>query len=137
MKLVAGATACLAMATLGFASGRSTDRLVTITIHDSRFSMDSIEVHRGDTVTFVLRNEDPIAHEFIVGDERVQRVHERGTEARHDAIPTEVTIPQGDEVRTTISFDEGGLVDIDKPVLFGCHFPGHYEYGMAGRIRIT
>ena len=136
MKLIAGVVACLAMATVGFTSGRDTGRVVTVTIHNSHFSMDSIEVERGEDVTFVLRNEDPISHEFIVGDKKVQQVHEIGTEAYHDAIPTEVTIPQGDEVRTTISFDEGGLVDLDRPVLFGCHFPGHYDYGMAGRIRL-
>jgi uncharacterized cupredoxin-like copper-binding protein len=136
MKLIAGVVACLALATVGFASARDTGRVVTVRIRNSHFSTDSIEVERGEEVTFVLRNEDPIAHEFIVGDKKVQHVHEIGTEAYHDAIPTEVTIPQGEEVRTTISFDDGGLVDLDRPVLFGCHFPGHYDYGMAGRIRL-
>ena len=35
----------------------------------------------------MIVNTDPIDHEFILGDERVQLVHEEGTEAHHAPRP--------------------------------------------------
>ena len=32
---------------------------------------------------FVVRNTDPIEHEFIVGDEATQQLHEVGTDTLH------------------------------------------------------
>ena len=46
-------------------------------------------------VTFVLRNDDPIDHEWIVGDAAVHERHRTGTEPVHAARPTEVRIPAG------------------------------------------
>ena len=79
----------------------------------------------------MIRNTDPIDHEFIVGDEEVQQLHEEGTEAHHGAKPGEITVPAGEQRETTFLFeDEGELI-------FGCHLPGHYDYGMKGIVRIN
>jgi len=74
-------------------------------------------------------NTDPIDHEFIVGDDSVQDLHERGTEAHHDPRPGEVTVLAGETVTTTFTFGEQDL-------LFGCHVPGHYAYGMRGVVLV-
>jgi plastocyanin len=66
----------------------------------SSFEPATIEVEPGETVRFVIRNADPIDHEFIVGDARVQRIHESGTEAHHDPRPGEVSVPAGETVAT-------------------------------------
>ena len=104
---------------------------IEIGIEHSRFEQTRIEVQAGEEVTFIVRNTDPIAHEFIVGDERVQAVHEEGTEAHHDARPGEVSVAAGETVTTTYTFGEPG------ELIFGCHLPGHYAYGMRGTIRIS
>ena len=44
----------------------------------------------GVPVTFVLVNEDPIEHEWIVGDEASHARHRTGTEAHHGARPNEI-----------------------------------------------
>ena len=111
-------------------SARATPSQVEIGINHSRFDPSRLEVDAGDTVTFVIRNQDPIAHEFIVGDEEVQQVHEEGTEAHHGTRPGEVSVGAGDTVTTTYTFDEPG------ELTFGCHLPGHYAYGMRGTIQI-
>ena len=103
---------------------------VTITIEESRFRPARIRVHEGTQVRFVVRNTDPIAHELIVGDAEVQDRHERGTEAHHGAVPGEVSVAPGEEATTTYTFDRAG------EVLYGCHLPGHWGYGMRGVVQV-
>ena len=84
------------------------------------------------TGRFVVQNTDPIDHEFIVGDQQVQDIHEAGTEAYHPPRPGEITVPAGTTMTTTYTFPS-------KPgsLIFACHLPGHYAYGMRGFIAIT
>ena len=106
-------------------------RSVAIRIHYSAFEPDLIDVEPGQTIRFVIENADPIDHEFIVGDESVQLVHEEGTEAHHPARPGEVSVPAGETVTTTVTFPP-----TSRSLIFGCHLPGHYAYGMRGEIRV-
>jgi uncharacterized cupredoxin-like copper-binding protein len=114
------------IAAVGSAGPR--ERTVEITIHHSRFSPTLIEAEPGETVRFVVRNEDPIAHELIVGPMSVQQRHESGREAWHPPVPGEVSVDIFSTAVTTYTFDDAG------PVWFGCHLPGHWDYGMQGRI---
>jgi uncharacterized cupredoxin-like copper-binding protein len=82
-------------------------------------------------VRFVIHNLDPIDHELILGDEEVQRRHEKGTEAHHGTIPGEVSVPAGESRSTTFTFDAPGTVP------FGCHLPGHWAFGMRGSVRVA
>jgi uncharacterized cupredoxin-like copper-binding protein len=101
---------------------------VEIRIHYSHFDPSRVNVPAGTAVTFVLINEDPIDHEWIVGDEKIHEVHRTGTEAHHGARPTEVSIPAMSTVETTVTFA--------KPVTWQyiCHLPGHEAYGMVGVV---
>ncbi|MDQ3986664.1 MAG: cupredoxin domain-containing protein [Actinomycetota bacterium] len=125
----------VAMAAYGSARDRGQER-IEIVINHSRFEPSSVTVDAGEEVTFVLVNRDPIAHEFIVGDRTIQHVHEKGTEAHHDEIPTEVSVPAGRTVTTTIEFAQAGPLVAADPLLFGCHLPNHYAFGMKGNIEI-
>jgi uncharacterized cupredoxin-like copper-binding protein len=79
----------------------------------------------------VIVNSDPIDHEFILGDEQVQRVHEEGTEAHHAPRPGEVSVPAGETVVTTYTFPK-----ISGALIFGCHLPSHYDFGMRGTVTV-
>jgi len=103
----------------------------TITIHFSRFEPAEVTVRAGQPVTFELRNEDPIEHEWLVGDELVHWAHRLGTEPYHDEIPTEVTIPAFETKTTVVSFDKPG------EYAFICHLPGHEAYGMRGVVTVV
>ena len=105
-------------------------RTVTIDVHHSRFSIDELDVRPGETIRFVVRNSDPIPHELIVGDQSVQDVHEAGTEAHHGDRAGEVSVAPGATATTTYRFDRPGRL------LFGCHLPGHWAYGMRGTITV-
>jgi uncharacterized cupredoxin-like copper-binding protein len=106
-------------------------RTVEVTIEHSRFDPAIIEASPGETVRFVIRNLDPIDHEFILGDRAVQDRHESGTEPHHGAIPGEVSVAAGAQAVTTYAFPGGGTLQ------FGCHLPGHWAYGMRGTVQVS
>lgn len=110
-------------------SDPGTERIL-IDIHHSAFVPETIQVERGTMVTFVIENGDPIDHEFILGDQVVQDRHESGTEPHHGDKPGEVTVPAGETRTTTYEFTEAGTL------IFGCHLPGHYGYGMRGVVEV-
>jgi uncharacterized cupredoxin-like copper-binding protein len=116
----------------GAAAAHPTEDTVAMSIHHSRFDPETIAVEPGQTVRFVIRNTDPIDHEFILGDEEMQRVHEDGTEAHHPPRPGEISVPAGETVVTTYTFPAAS-----GELIFGCHLPGHYDFGMRGTVTIA
>lgn len=105
-------------------------RTVVITIHYSGFDTTELTVPRGEPITFVLVNEDPIDHEWLIGDDAFHAAHRSGTHATHGDVPTEVTVPALETVRTTIVFEEAGRF------AYICHLPGHEAYGMVGVLTV-
>lgn len=125
------AAAVILVAAVVAASGDARDtQTVAITIRHSRFVPAHFRIRQGATVRFFITNTDPIDHEFILGDEAVQRRHEDGTEPEHGHVPGEVTVRAGMVAETTYTFSDSGLM------LIGCHAPGHYAYGMKGWVRV-
>ena len=101
---------------------------ITLNVNHSRFTPDRVVVREGTTVTFTIVNDDPIGHELIVGDAEVHRLHESGTHGRHSDVSGEVSVAPGKSATTTYTFDTPGTV------LFACHLPGHFAYGMVGEV---
>jgi uncharacterized cupredoxin-like copper-binding protein len=124
---VAAALLLAAAAATGCSAGQ---RTVTLTIHYSAFDLTELSVPRGVPVTFVLVNEDPIDHEWLIGDDEFHAAHRPGTHATHGDVPTEVTVPALETVRTTVTFAEPGTL------AYVCHLPGHEAYGMAGVLTV-
>ena len=122
--------AAVAASALLFVPGSDRRERIVIDIHHSAFVPERIEVERGTVITFVIENGDPIDHEFILGDQEVQDRHESGTEPHHGDKPGEVSIPAGETGTTTYEFTEPGTL------IFGCHLPGHYNYGMRGVVEV-
>jgi len=109
------------------------DATVMLTVRHSHFSPDHLVVRSGTLVRFVIRNDDPIGHEFIIGDDGVHRRHEAGTEPVHPPRPGEVSIPASATVETTFRF-EGTTAS--GSVVYACHLPGHFRYGMSGTVDV-
>jgi uncharacterized cupredoxin-like copper-binding protein len=104
---------------------------VNVDIHYSRFSLSTLRVRPGTTVRFLVHNDDPINHEFIVGDARVHLLHEQGKEAVHPPVPGEVSMPPESIGETFYVFAKPGRY------LFACHLPGHFAYGMKGWVIVS
>jgi uncharacterized cupredoxin-like copper-binding protein len=126
-RLAVAALLVVAALTAGCAPGPVT---VTLTIHHSAFDLTEVTVPRGVPVTFVLVNEDPIDHEWLIGDDEFHDAHRTGTHATHGDVPAEVTIPALETARTTITFDESGTL------AYICHLPQHEAYGMIGTLTV-
>jgi uncharacterized cupredoxin-like copper-binding protein len=127
---IALAPVVVAAAIVMMACGEGSRR-ETIEIHFSKFGPAVVEARAGEPITITLRNTDPIEHEWLVGDAAMHERHRTGTEAYHDEIPTEVTIPALQTRVTTVTFDEPG------DYKFICHLPGHEAYGMVGVLRVV
>jgi uncharacterized cupredoxin-like copper-binding protein len=120
------------LAGLGAGCGRAAGPIrVEITIHYSHFDPDIVSVPHGVPVTFVLVNEDPIDHEFLIGDAAFHARHRQGTETHHGGRPDEVSISALTTAETTLVFETPGTI------LYICHLPQHEEYGMVGTLTVT
>jgi uncharacterized cupredoxin-like copper-binding protein len=104
---------------------------VVVDVEHSRFLPDHLRVVQGTEVRFVLRNEDPINHELIVGPPSVHARHANGTEAYHPPKPGELSVGPDEQGVTSYVFDELGTVEM------ACHLPGHYAFGMHGEIEVV
>jgi uncharacterized cupredoxin-like copper-binding protein len=124
------ALSALALAAAACAPAGAADRTVEVTIRHSRFVPADFTFTEGSTVRFVVRNTDPIDHEFLIGDQAAQDAHEYGTEPSHGARPGEISISAGTSSETTFTFGQVGTL------LVGCHLPGHWDYGMRGSIEV-
>jgi uncharacterized cupredoxin-like copper-binding protein len=101
---------------------------VEVDIDDSRFSIGELSVEAGTTVRFLVRNNDPINHELVVGPPGVHESHSEGTETRHPPVPGEVSVGPGETGVTYYEFEE------PSTLMFACHLPRHFEYGMRGFV---
>ena len=101
-------------------------------IRYSAFEPGSVEVAPGETVRFVLENPTRSTTSSSSATRGCSSCTKRGTEAHHPPRPGEISIPAGTTRSTTITF----APIAGELTLFGCHLPGHYAYGMAGRDRV-
>ena len=105
-------------------------RTIEIDIHYSHFEPAALTVRAGQPVRFVIVNDDPIDHEWIVGDEALHQRHRTGTEPSHGARSTEQTVLAGHQVETVVTFETPGRLT------YICHLPGHEAYGMVGTLTV-
>lgn len=103
---------------------------VYIDIHYSHYDPSLVFVPAGVPIRFVIRNLDPIDHEWIVGDTAVHARHRAGSELHHGARPTELSIAALQTLETVVTFPARGSLQ------FICHLPGHEQYGMVGALDI-
>ena len=132
IRVRSAALALLLLAALaaGCTSSLSPQR-VEIRIHYSHFDPSELTVPRGVPITFVLINEDPIDHEWLIGDAAFHDRHRHGSEAQHGARPDEVSVAALATEATTLTFAKPGKI------FYICHFPGHEAYGMVGTLTVT
>jgi len=120
------------------AEAANADRVVEITANDDfSFEPDEITVSVGEVITFRVVNSGALIHDFTLGDEATQEVHEEemvemaesGEMMMHDE-PNAMTIDAGETNELTWHFTEAGSV------LIGCHQVGHYDSGMKATITV-
>ena len=101
---------------------------VDIGIHYSHYSTARVDVPAGVPIRFTIHNDDPIDHEWLLGDLAMHERHRAGTELVHAARPDELTIPALSSRTTTLTFP------VAMTLTYLCHLPGHEAYGMVGTL---
>lgn len=114
-------------------TGKAT-RTVTVTMHDTmRFSPASLQVERGDTVRFVVKNQGKTLHEMVLGTMEELKQHaelmRKHPGMEHDE-PYMAHVAPGATETIVWQFTRSGKY------YYGCLIPGHFEAGMIGRIAV-
>lgn len=98
-----------------------------------RFTPDSIEVKRGETVRFVVRNSGKVMHEMVLGTMADLKAHaelmRKQPGMEHDE-PYMAHVEPGKTAEIVWQFTQPGDFH------FGCLVPGHFEAGMVGRVSV-
>lgn len=107
-------------------------RTVNIEMSDAmRFTPATLEVRRGETIRFVVRNEGAVLHEMVLGTGKDLGKHSRemreSPQMAH-AEPYMVHVEPGATGEMIWKFDRPGRFD------YACLIPGHYEAGMKGQV---
>ncbi len=100
---------------------------------DMRFTPSNIQVRRGETVRFLVRNAGQVRHEFSLGTKQELEEHYEEMKKFPDMVhdePNKVSVEPGQQGEVIWQFTRGGAVD------FACLHVGHYEAGMKGQVKV-
>jgi uncharacterized cupredoxin-like copper-binding protein len=100
---------------------------------DMRFNPGTIEVRRGETIRFRVRNDGKLLHELVIGTRQELDEHAammlKFPNMEHDD-PWMVHVDPGKADDLVWHFNRAGDFE------FACLIAGHYQAGMTGRIRV-
>lgn len=98
---------------------------------DMRFSPDKLEIKRGETVRFVIRNRGKQLHEMVIGSPEALAAHAEMMRKMPDMHHSEAWMAHvkgGSRGEMIWTFNRAGQF------AFACLVAGHYEAGMRGAI---
>ena len=109
-------------------------RSIAIDMNDTmRYDPAQINVKRGETIRFVVRNSGQVKHEVVLGTLKELREHaalmRKFPEMEH-ADPNQLAVDPGKTGELVWQFTKYGTFN------FACLQPGHYEAGMHGKIAV-
>jgi uncharacterized cupredoxin-like copper-binding protein len=100
---------------------------------DMKFTPSKINVKRGETIKFLVKNAGQIKHEMVIGSMTELKEHaemmRKMPEMEH-AGPNQVTLDPGKTGELVWQFAKAGTFD------FACLQPGHFEAGMMGTVSV-
>ncbi len=132
-------------------------RTVEVVLYDNYYEPSTIEVKRGETVRFKIRNAGELVHEFNIATPALHHAHQEEMEmmvehgvlhafhidheaaqqmqasmghAMHDE-PNSVLLEPGEAGEVVWTFPKEGALE------FACNVPGHYDAGMVGDVVLT
>jgi len=100
---------------------------------DMKFTPAKIDVKRGETIRFAVRNGGRLKHEMVLGSMAELKQHAelmRRMPGMEHADPNMVTLDPGKTGELIWRFTKPGTFD------FGCLQPGHFEAGMMGKVSV-
>lgn len=138
--------------------GKAADvsRTITVTMTDNRYSPEKIEVKKGETIRFVVKNKGEFVHEFNIGTAKMHARHQKEmmTMMEHGVLePDKInhakmkmdmgggkTMEHNDPNSTLLEPKKSAEIiwkfSSDAKLEFACNVPGHYESGMVGKFSV-
>jgi uncharacterized cupredoxin-like copper-binding protein len=120
------------------------DGVVEITMKDSRFVPNRIEVEAGERVMFRFTNDGALVHEAFIGTMAEQQAHANDVGMGHGSMSTPKTsTPDPDMGELMVTVDPGKRSELTYTaadagtVLIGCHQPGHWDAGMRATVDVA
>ena len=109
-------------------------RTVTVEMADNmRYTPSEIQVKKGETVRFVVKNVGKVRHELSLGTEKELLEHleqmKKNPGMEHDE-PSKITLDAGKQGEIVWQFTKAGTVN------FACLMPGHFEAGLKGQVKV-
>jgi putative spermidine/putrescine transport system substrate-binding protein len=109
-------------------------RTISISMDDTmRFTPDRIEVRKGETIRFLLRNEGQLRHELVLGQPEALRRHAAMMQMMPDmqhSGPNMASLAPGERGQLIWKFTVAGTVT------FACLQSGHLAAGMRGAVAV-
>lgn len=100
---------------------------------DMKFTPANIDVKRGETIKFVVKNAGKIKHEMVIGSMAELKEHaemmRKMPGMEHDE-PNQLALDPGKSGELVWQFTKSGTVE------FACLQPGHFEAGMTGKVSV-
>ena len=127
-------------------------RTIEVIMGDNYFEPESMQIKKGETIRFVIKNQGGQVHEFNIGTSHMHAEHQKEMEmmVSHGVIdgdkinkammkmdmgngmtmehndPNSVLLEPNDQADIIWKFTKSMELE------FACNVPGHYESGMAG-----
>ncbi len=132
--LIAVAALAALFAACGGSNGNdaAADRTVKVEMRDIAYSIDTLDLTKGETVKFEFTNKGKLDHDAFIGDNEAQADHESSKGdggMHHGGDSNAITVKPGKSGSLSYTFDKAG------ETLIGCHETGHYDDGM--KIAVT
>ena len=118
-------------------------RDVTVIMRDYRFDPTPVVLVPGETVRFTILNGGLVDHDFVIGDEAVQRAWHAADAAATPPMllataPPASVPPDTGGLRVLLGSGQQAIVEYTvptgQPLALLCHIPGHIEKGMVGAV---
>jgi len=101
---------------------------------DMKFSPNAITIKQGETIRFQVQNKGKMLHEMVIGTKKELDDHAammlKHPNMEHDE-PYMAHVDAGQSADIVWLFNRAGDFE------FACLIPGHYQAGMAGKIKVS
>lgn len=112
-------------------------RIVTVIMSDGdgtmRYSLDRLDVKKGEQIRFVIQNKGELKHEFTLASVEDNNKHaalmQKYPDMEHDD-PNAKSVDPGKTAEILWRFSKSGTFE------FACLIPGHREAGMHGTVSV-
>lgn len=121
---------------VGEPANANIDRTISVSMLDSMrfvFTPSFEELHDGEVIEFIVKNDGSIVHEFSIGNAEDQIKHAemmRKMPGMKHNDPNTASLEPGETAKLIWRFKG------DDTVVFACNEPGHFEAGMRHDLKI-